>query len=118
MNVVVLYLVLLKATLTSFSGLASLPMIRADFGLAESYVYSGDVALDVPITVLAGKSDEYDSLDQVHGWQEETTGDCNVHWFEGDHFFINSDAQAVLNCIASYLKLHLNEASITSADKF
>ena len=31
MNVVVLYLVLLKATLTSFSGLASLPMIRGDF---------------------------------------------------------------------------------------
>jgi chromate transporter len=31
MNVVVVYLLLLKATLTSFSGLASLPMIRNDF---------------------------------------------------------------------------------------
>lgn len=31
MNVFVLYLLLLKATLTSFSGLASLPMIRSDF---------------------------------------------------------------------------------------
>ena len=31
MNVVFLYLLLLKATLTSFSGLASLPMIRSDF---------------------------------------------------------------------------------------
>ena len=31
MNVVVLYFLLLKATLTSFSGLASLPMIRSDF---------------------------------------------------------------------------------------
>ena len=31
MNVVVLYFLLLKATLTSFSGLASLPMIRGDF---------------------------------------------------------------------------------------
>ena len=31
MNVIVLYLLLLKATLTSFSGLASLPMIRSDF---------------------------------------------------------------------------------------
>jgi chromate transporter len=30
-NIVVLYLLLLKATLTSFSGLASLPMIRSDF---------------------------------------------------------------------------------------
>jgi chromate transporter len=31
MNVVVLYLLLVKATLTSFSGLASLPMVRNDF---------------------------------------------------------------------------------------
>jgi chromate transporter len=31
MNIIVVYLLLLKATLTSFSGLASLPMIRSDF---------------------------------------------------------------------------------------
>jgi chromate transporter len=31
MNIVVLYLLLVKATLTSFSGLASLPMVRNDF---------------------------------------------------------------------------------------
>jgi chromate transporter len=31
MNLVLLYLLLLKATVTSFSGLASLPIIRADF---------------------------------------------------------------------------------------
>ena len=33
MNVLLLYLLLLKATLTSFSGLASLPIIRADLVL-------------------------------------------------------------------------------------
>jgi chromate transporter len=33
MNVVVLYLLLVKATLTSFSGLASLPMVRNDLVL-------------------------------------------------------------------------------------
>ncbi len=31
MNLVVLYLLLVKATLTSFSGLASLPVVRTDF---------------------------------------------------------------------------------------
>jgi chromate transporter len=33
MNLLVLYLLLVKATLTSFSGLASLPMVRNDFVL-------------------------------------------------------------------------------------
>ena len=36
MNVVVLYLLLVKATLTSFSGLASLPMVRNDFVVRRS----------------------------------------------------------------------------------
>ena len=31
MNLAVLYLLLLKASMTSFSGLGSLPMIRSDF---------------------------------------------------------------------------------------
>jgi chromate transporter len=31
MNVFILYLLLLKATMTSFSGLASLPIVRNDF---------------------------------------------------------------------------------------
>src|SRR5277367_6285279 len=35
MNLVVLYLLLLKATATSFSGLASLPMVRGDFVVAR-----------------------------------------------------------------------------------
>jgi chromate transporter len=35
MNLLVLYLLLLKATLTSFSGLASLPMVRSDFVVAR-----------------------------------------------------------------------------------
>jgi chromate transporter len=35
MNVFVLYLLLLKATLTSFSGMASLPMVRDDFVVAH-----------------------------------------------------------------------------------
>ena len=36
MNLFVLYLLLLKATLTSFSGLASLPMVRNDFVVRRS----------------------------------------------------------------------------------
>ena len=31
MNLIVLYLLLLKATITSFSGLTSLPVVRNDF---------------------------------------------------------------------------------------
>ena len=49
MNVVVLYFLLLKATLTSFSGLASLPMIRSDF--VVHYHLLTDRQLNTAVTV-------------------------------------------------------------------
>jgi chromate transporter len=51
MNVLVIYLLLLKATLTSFSGLSSLPVIRADF--VEHYHLLSDRQLDT--AVAAGR---------------------------------------------------------------
>lgn len=51
MNILLIYLLLLKATLTSFSGLSSLPVIRADF--VEHYHFLSDRQLDT--AVAAGR---------------------------------------------------------------
>ena len=81
-----------------------LPTIRADFALAERYTYCHTRALDVPITVLAGKTDAIDSPDQIDGWQLETNMAFDVKWFEGDHFFINSERDAVLRYLNEQLE--------------
>jgi chromate transporter len=52
MNVILLYLLLTKATCTSFSGLASLPIVRAD--LVERYAVLTDAQLN--LAVAAGRS--------------------------------------------------------------
>lgn len=80
-----------------------LPAIRADFSLAENYQYTPDQLLEIPITVLAGKRDNRILPEQVDGWKKETIHSCHAHWFDGDHFFINSQQQAVINCINSVL---------------
>jgi len=80
-----------------------LPMVRADFSLAENYQYRPRARLAIPISVLAGRSDEYTTEEQVNGWERETTGPCNVHWFEGDHFFLNTERRAVLDCVGAGL---------------
>ena len=54
--------------------------------------------------MLAGKSDEH-ATDEMEGWCLETSGPCRVHWFEGGHFFINSERDAVL----AYLQEKLGE---------
>jgi medium-chain acyl-[acyl-carrier-protein] hydrolase len=85
-----------------------LPTIRCDFALAENYQYRPGVPLDIPITVLAGKQDTI-SLDQLEGWQKETTGPFCIQWFDGGHFFIHSERNAVLE----YLKTGLTNVQYT-----
>lgn len=80
-----------------------LPMVRADFSLAENYQYRARPQLGIPVSALAGMGDEYTTPEQVVGWQRETTGPFDVHWFEGDHFFLNTERRAVLDCIGAQL---------------
>jgi surfactin synthase thioesterase subunit len=77
-----------------------LPMIRADFTLVEDYQYRPAPLLNIPITVLAGQRDDRSCAEQAEGWHKETSATCRIEWFEGDHFFINSERDAVLAYLA------------------
>lgn len=79
-----------------------LPTIRADFALAERYVYA-EAPLDLPIAVFSGRSDEFITEVQVEGWRRETRGPCDVHWFDGDHFFIHPLRDAVIATVERQL---------------
>jgi medium-chain acyl-[acyl-carrier-protein] hydrolase len=85
-----------------------LPTIRSDFALAENYQYRPSLRLDMPITALAGKRDDI-SPEQLKAWQKETSGPFRLQWFEGGHFFIHSERNAIL----AYLKRELVELQCT-----
>lgn len=76
-----------------------LPMLRADFALVHDYRYLPGPRLTMPISVLAGRNDNRGSGTDVGKWAEETTAECRVHWFDGDHFFINSHQHKVIDCV-------------------
>ncbi len=76
-----------------------LPTIRADFSLVEKYQYRPSQLLNIPMTVLQGRLDDHIRFDDAERWACETTGACRVHWFEGDHFFINSERQKVIDLL-------------------
>jgi surfactin synthase thioesterase subunit len=73
-----------------------LPAVRADFALVEEYSYELQPLLQIPLTVLGGRSDDRTAAAQLGAWCEETAGECRLHWFEGDHFFIDSGRAQVL----------------------
>ena len=81
-----------------------LPILRADFALAMEYAYSPGPPLTMPMTVLAGTQDRNGLWDQVDHWAAQTRERCRVQWFNGDHFFINSQQRAVLDCVRDELR--------------
>ena len=72
-----------------------LPAVRSDFALVEAYNYRANIRLDVPIDVFAGQQDEV-SAESLAPWLAETNASGRLHWFEGGHFFINSETAAVI----------------------
>ncbi|MGI4859533.1 MAG: thioesterase II family protein [Janthinobacterium lividum] len=80
------------------------PAIRADFYMASHYEYRSGPLLTIPVTVLAGRRDADSNLHQVESWRLETSNHCALHWFDGDHFFINSEKDQVLALLNNELK--------------
>jgi medium-chain acyl-[acyl-carrier-protein] hydrolase len=72
------------------------PLLRADFSLAETYVYDPGPPLDVPISAYGGSDDPDVTVDDVYAWREHTTAEFHPKIFPGGHFFLNTDRAALL----------------------
>lgn len=76
-----------------------LPMLKNDFRIAETYIHQGEIRpLDHDITVLLGKDDEL-TPEQCHEWRHHTSKICNMHYFEGGHFFLHDETRQITNLI-------------------
>jgi medium-chain acyl-[acyl-carrier-protein] hydrolase len=65
------------------------PLLRADFELTQTYTYYPEPPLACPITVFTGAEDNEVSVENLAGWQKETTRPISSHVFPGDHFFLH-----------------------------
>ena len=73
-----------------------LPVLRADFAVIETYVYTPKPRLNCPITVLGGLQDFEVGCEDLEAWREQTNANFSMQMFQGDHFFINSARALVL----------------------
>jgi surfactin synthase thioesterase subunit len=80
-----------------------LPTLRSDFKIAETYEKSKDIKpLNCDITVFIGKEEDV-KAEQMHGWKEHTNKICTIHYFEGEHFFINEKMEKIVKIINNQL---------------
>ena len=77
----------------------SLPTLRADFEMLETYQYQPDAPLACPIAALGGLDDPRVSREQIEGWAMRTKVSFESKYFAGDHFFITTANEAVLKFV-------------------
>jgi medium-chain acyl-[acyl-carrier-protein] hydrolase len=83
-----------------------LPILRADFALCRSYAYRDSRPLGCPVTVFHGREDPQTDAPGLEGWRRQTTGLFRMQLFSGNHFFIATQEQLVVQSIACELQRH------------
>lgn len=80
-----------------------LPILRADFTLAERYAFDDDPTLDCDIAVLGGTEDELVLPEELMAWSRHTRRRCATYLFPGGHFYLETARVSVLRTIETAL---------------
>ena len=80
-----------------------IPMLRADFSVAQGYEFVEETPLSVPMSVYGGTDDPSVSVTELEGWRGQTTGPFSVQMFAGDHFYLHSSETVLTAAIQRQL---------------
>jgi medium-chain acyl-[acyl-carrier-protein] hydrolase len=81
-----------------------LPVLRADFGVYETYVYSNEPPLNCPISIFGGLQDHRVSRGDLEAWRDQTSVSFSLRMFPGDHFFLNTTQPLLLQVLSQELR--------------
>ncbi|TYB58019.1 thioesterase [Nonomuraea sp. PA05] len=76
-----------------------LPIMRADYRMAETYRSRPAEPLDCPITAIIGDDDPEVDATNAGGWAELTRGGFKLHVLPGDHFYLVPRRTEVIDLI-------------------
>jgi medium-chain acyl-[acyl-carrier-protein] hydrolase len=67
-----------------------LPLLRADFALAETYEHEPGELLDCPVKAFGGRGDWVVAEDEIVAWRACTRGPFSHRMLPGGHFLVDS----------------------------
>jgi medium-chain acyl-[acyl-carrier-protein] hydrolase len=76
-----------------------LPLLRADFALGDTYQYRAEPPLALPITAVGGADDPRVPLGSLQAWGTHTTGPFAAHLLPGDHFYLQTQREALTDLV-------------------
>lgn len=86
-----------------------LPMLRADIALHETYHYVPGEPFDCPVSVFGGLEDDEISRDDLLAWRTHTRGSFTLRMLPGDHFFLRSVQDLLLQAVSDDLRQVLRQ---------
>lgn len=82
---------------------AFMPTLRADFALCETYECGDEPPLDTPMVAVGGIGDPRALFADLDAWRIHTGRDFALRLLPGDHFYLNSHRDELLNYLTPYL---------------
>lgn len=82
-----------------------LGVLRADLTLFETYHYIDRTPFNCPLSVFGGLQDKTTGREKLTAWSKQTSITFTQRMLPGDHFFLKSAQQPLLNFIAQDLEL-------------
>lgn len=88
-----------------------LPLLRADFGVSERYVYAPGPPLPLPLTALGGRRDPMVDVATLDGWSRQTSTAFACRIFDGGHFFPDECLDEVVALLVAALNPQRTDAT-------
>jgi surfactin synthase thioesterase subunit len=80
-----------------------LPILQADYEVLETHRHEPRPPLSIPLIACAGVDDREVTFDGMFAWQTYTSKGFLLHWFNGDHFYLNDDPAHLAAQLATWL---------------
>ncbi len=80
-----------------------IPILRADFTVDETYAYTEAAPLECPIAAFGGTEDIEANREELGAWACHTSGDFTLEMIGGDHFFLQTRRDLLLQSISRIL---------------
>jgi surfactin synthase thioesterase subunit len=76
-----------------------LPSMRNDYRAVETYRWRPGPILDCRVVALIGTEDPKATVEETRAWGDHTTGEFDLHVFEGGHFYLTEHRREVADVI-------------------
>jgi medium-chain acyl-[acyl-carrier-protein] hydrolase len=78
-------------------------ILRSDYRVIERLEYSAGPPLDVPVTVVGGRHDDFVSCPDLAAWAAATTGEFTLHLLDAGHYILGGTGDIVARVVRRLL---------------